>query len=98
MYLGRHSLIRQQGTFTSRSRLHLTDPIALLAQQVMLKDKSFYDANLIHGSLQVMYQFPMTIKKSHSMWFVKVFGDFSSASTSGHPNLYNVGFSIGLFN
>ena len=85
-------------SFSTHARLHLADPTALLAQQVMLKDKSFYDANLIHGSLQVMYQFPMTIKKSRSMWFVKAFGDFSSANTSGHPNLYNVGFSIGLFN
>ncbi len=33
-----------------------------------------------------------------SPWFVKAFGDFSSANSSGHPNLYNVGLSIGLFN
>lgn len=32
------------------------------------------------------------------MWFAKAFGDFSSANSSGHPNIYNVGFSIGLFN
>jgi hypothetical protein len=46
----------------------------------------------------VMYQFPLTIKKSRAMWFVKAFGDFTSANTAGHPNLYNIGFSVGLFN
>lgn len=83
---------------STRADLQLADDSSVLAQRVLLKDLPYYDANLIHGRLQVMYQFPLTIKKSRAMWFVKAFGDFTSANSAGHPNLYNVGFSVGLFN
>lgn len=83
---------------STRADLQLADDSSVLAQRVLLKDLPYYDANLFHGRLQVMYQFPLTIKKSRAMWFVKAFGDFTSANSSGHPNLYNVGFSVGLFN
>ena len=82
----------------TRADLQLADDTSVLAQRVLLKDLPYYDANLFHGRLQVMYQFPLTIKKSRAMWFVKAFGDFTSANSAGHPNLYNVGFSVGLFN
>lgn len=78
--------------------LQLADDSSVLAQRVLLKDLPYYDANLLYGRLQVMYQFPLTIKRSRAMWFVKAFGDFTSANSAGHPNLYNVGFSVGLFN
>ena len=83
---------------STRADLQLADDSSVLAQRVLLKDLPYYDANLFHGRLQVMYQFPLTIKKSRAMWFVKAFGDFTSANSAGHPNLYNVGFSVGLFN
>lgn len=83
---------------STRADLQLADDSSVLAQRVLLKDLPYYDANLLHGRLQVMYQFPLTIKKSRAMWFVKAFGDFTSANSAGYPNLYNVGFSVGLFN
>lgn len=83
---------------STRADLQLADDSSVLAQRVLLKDLPYYDANLLHGRLQVMYQFPLTIKKSRAMWFVKAFGDFTSSNSAGHPNLYNVGFSVGLFN
>lgn len=83
---------------STRADLQLADDSSVLAQRVLLKDLPYYDANLLHGRLQVMYQFPLTIKRSRAMWFVKAFGDFTSANSAGHPNLYNVGFSVGLFN
>lgn len=83
---------------STRADLQLADDTSVLAQRVLLKDLPYYDANLLHGRLQVMYQFPLTIKKSRAMWFVKAFGDFTSANSAGHSNLYNVGFSVGLFN
>lgn len=83
---------------STRADLQLADDTSVLAQRVLLKDLPYYDANLLHGRLQVMYQFPLTIKKSRAMWFVKAFGDFTSSNSAGHPNLYNVGFSVGLFN
>ena len=83
---------------STRADLQLADDSSVLAQRVLLKDLPYYDANLLYGRLQVMYQFPLTIKKSRAMWFVKAFGDFTSANSAGHPNLYNVGFSVGLFN
>ena len=83
---------------STRADLQLAYDTSVLAQRVLLKDLPYYDANLLHGRLQVMYQFPLTIKKSRAMWFVKAFGDFTSANSAGHPNLYNVGFSVGLFN
>lgn len=85
-------------SLSTRAKLSLADPSAVLAQGVWLKDQPYYDANLVHGSLQVMYQFPLTIKRSRSLWFVKAFGDFTSANTAGHPTLYNIGVSIGMFN
>lgn len=83
---------------STRADLQLADDSSVLAQRVLLKDLPYYDANLLHGRLQVMYQFPLTIKKSRAMWFVKAFGNFTSANSAGYPNLYNVGFSVGLFN
>lgn len=83
---------------STRADLQLADDSSVLAQRVLLKDLPYYDANLLHGRLQVMYQFPLTIKKSRAMWFLKAFGDFTSSNSVGHPNLYNVGFSVGLFN
>lgn len=83
---------------STRASLQLADDSSVLAQRVLMKDLPYYDANLLHGRLQVMYQFPLTIKKSRAMWFVKAFGDFTSANSAGHPYLYNVGFSVGLFN
>ena len=83
---------------STRADLQLADDSSILAQRVLLKDLPYYDANLFHGRLQMMFQFPLTIKKSRAMWFVKAFGDFTSANSAGHPNLYNVGFSVGLFN
>ena len=83
---------------STRADLQLADDSSVLAQRVLLKDLPYYDANLLYGRLQVMYQFPLTIKRSRAMWFVKAFGDFTSANSAGHPNLYNVGFSVGLFN
>lgn len=83
---------------STRARLNLADPTNIIAQEVLYKDLPYYDANLFHGSLQVMYQFPLTIKKSRSLWYVKAFGDFTSANTVGHPNTYTFGMSIGLFN
>lgn len=83
---------------STRADLQLADDSSILAQRVLLKDLPYYDANLLYGRLQVMYQFPLTIKRSRAMWFVKAFGDFTSANSAGHPNLYNVGFSVGLFN
>lgn len=83
---------------STRADLQLADDSSVLAQRVLLKDLPYYEANLLHGRLQVMYHFPLTIKKSRAMWFVKAFGDFTSANSAGHPNLYNVGFSVGLFN
>lgn len=83
---------------STRADLQLADDSSILAQRVLLKDLPYYDANLLYGRLQLMYQFPLTIKRSRAMWFVKAFGDFTSANSAGHPNLYNVGFSVGLFN
>ena len=49
---------------STRADLQLADDSSVLAQRVLLKDLPYYEANLLHGRLQVMYQFPLTIKKS----------------------------------
>lgn len=85
-------------SISTRADLALADKTSVLAQHVLLKDQSYYDANRFHGSMQVMYEFPLTVKKSRAMWFVKAFGNFLSSNAADHPKLYNVGFSIGLFN
>ena len=43
-------------SLSTRADLKLADNTSILAERVLLKDLPYYDANLLHGSLQVMYQ------------------------------------------
>lgn len=85
-------------SLSTKADLRLADNQSVLAENVLLKDFGYYDANVFHGGLQVMYQFPLTIKKKRAVFFVKGFGNIASANTVGHPCSTNVGFSVGVFN
>jgi len=85
-------------SLSTRAQQTLADPSSILATGVLAKDLPYYQANVVHGSLQVMYQFPLTIKKTRALWFVKAFADTASSTMVDHPKQYNFGISIGLFN
>lgn len=85
-------------SISTKTDLQLSDNSSILAQNVLLKDLDYYKANVFHGGLQVMYQFPLTIKKNRALFFIKGFGNVASANITGHPCSTNVGLSVGVFN
>lgn len=82
------------------AELNLADPTTAYAQQVLLPDMEYYKANHWRAHLELKYQFPLTIKKIKSMWYVKAYGDYLRTNNTafGHLDRKAVGLSIGLFN
>lgn len=76
--------------------LILADESGDYAQQVLLADRKYYAANYFKGHTQVMYQFPLTVKKVRSLWYVKAYGDYAHANNHLHAS--TVGIAVGLFN
>lgn len=81
---------------SQKADLTLADMDGAYAQQVLLKDLCYYDANCMHGGLEVKYQFPLTIKKTRSMWYAKAFAETFRAQHSMQTNVF--GIKLGIFN
>lgn len=79
-----------------KNSLSLANPTTEYAQNVLLADQRYYNANYWLGHLQVMYQVPLTLKGYRSLWYVKAYGDYLHGNN--HLNGSLVGISIGLFN
>ena len=73
----------------------MADATTDYAQQVLLTDMPYYNANYWHGHLAVTYQFPLTIKGIKNTWFVRAYGDYLKTDNS----LYNttIGASFGIY-
>ena len=82
--------------FAADSELSLADPTTEYAQQVLLPDMDYYRASYWRGNAAVKLQFPITIKGSRSLWYVKAFADYFHTGNS--LSRTTVGLSIGLFN
>lgn len=80
----------------STADLTLSDPTTDYAQQVLLPDMAYYEANYWHGHLALTYQFPLRLKGRQSLWFVRAYGDYLKTDNSLDAKC--VGLSIGLFN
>ncbi|MBR1448268.1 MAG: hypothetical protein IJ588_05935 [Prevotella sp.] len=80
--------------------MNLADPTTEYAQQVLLPDMEYYRANYWRGHLELKYQFPLTIKKTKSLWYVKAYGDNlrTDRTACGHLDSKTVGLSVGLYN
>ncbi len=85
------------GGFVARqTTLDLADPTTDYAQQVLLPDQPYYDANYWRAHLQLTYQFPLKIGGSNTLWFLRAYGDY--LKTNNQLEGKTVGLSIGLFN
>ena len=89
------------GNIAEKTDLILADPTSDLAQQVLLPDMEYYNANYWRGHLQLTYQFPLKLRlgrsqAKQSLWYVRAFGDY--LHTNNNLKSRVAGISIGLFN
>ncbi len=80
----------------SRASLSLADATTEVAQQVLLPDMAYYDADYFRGQLSVKYLFPLKWKGLRNTFYVKAYGDIISAQHS--LNRKTVGLTLGIYN
>lgn len=78
------------------AELTLSDPTTDYAQQVLLPDMQYYDADYWRAHLEVKYLFPLRLKGTGTTWYVKASGDYLKADHS--LDAKTVGLSIGIYN
>lgn len=81
---------------STKADMALADETSLYSQQVLLKDMEYYRANCFRGSLALRYQFPLTVKKMRSLWYVKAYAETIQGQHSLSGKSF--GLSIGVFN
>ncbi len=81
-----------------RADLTLADPTTDYAQNVLIPDMDYYNADYWHERLQLTYQFPITIKKTRSMWYVRGYVQYLSTLKSPTRDFSSFGFTLGIFN
>ena len=80
----------------TKADLSLSDATTEVAQQVLLPDMNYYDANYFRGLLSVKYLFPLKLKGITNTFYVKAYGDIISAQHS--LDRKTVGLTFGLYN
>lgn len=80
---------------SAKADLLLADATTDYAQQVLLPDVAWYDANYWRGHLQLTYQFPLTVKDNRSEWFVRAYGDY--LKTNNSLNASTIGVAVGMY-
>lgn len=84
------------GLHTSlKNEINLYDPTTDYAVNVLLPDQKYYGANWWTGHAQITYQFPLTIKKTRALWFVRAYGDYAHANNHLHAS--TIGVTLGLY-
>lgn len=98
--LGQRLFVDVQAGYHLSSKADLALPAtmgdATYAQQVLLPDMDYYNANHWRGRVQLSCQFPLTVKGNRSWWFVRAYYEGLSAQHS--LNRQTFGVSLGLFN
>ena len=88
--------------FNGTASLDLNDPTTDYAQGVLIPDMEYYKANYLKMGLSLTYQFPLTIKKKQTMWYVRANGDWLQCnylSTIGsNMHAASFGLTLGMFN
>lgn len=86
----------EAGGFVSQNAsISLADPTTDYAVNVLLPDMDYYSANYWRGRLQITYQFPLDIKGTNTLWFVRAYGDYLRSNHC--QDMKCVGISVGLF-
>ena len=83
---------------STRADLTLSDPTTDYARNVLIPDMDYYNADYWHERLQLTYQFPITIKKTRSMWYVRGYVQYLSTLKSPKRDFSSFGFTLGMFN
>ena len=78
------------------SSLDLNNPDTEYAKNVLIPDMEYYRANYFQGCLSVTYQFPLTIMKNKTMWYVRANGDWLRTNSNLHASSFGV--TLGMFN
>ena len=88
--------------FAKDAELSLYDESTDYAQQVLIPDMQVLKSSYTHARLKLTYQFPLTVKKRQSTWFVSAFAE---ALRTNKPDGYTTslnrrtfGISLGIFN
>lgn len=81
---------------SSKTDMKLADENTQYAQHVLLEDMNFYSANAFRGKVSVKYQFPLSVKKTRNLFYVKAFAETIQAQRS--LNATNIGFALGITN
>ncbi len=95
--LGQRLWIDAEATYrvAVKADLELADNDTDMAREVLLPDMNYYDANYWRGHLALTYQFPLTIKKQATKWFVRAYGNYLKTNNSLHST--NIGAAIGIY-
>lgn len=84
------------GRVAHDTNLLLADPTTPYAQQVLLPDQRYYQANYWRARLELKYLFPLTFRQAKTTWYVKAYAD--GLRTNNHLSQTIVGLSLGLYN
>ena len=87
--------------FNRKADLSLSDPTTDYAQGVLIPDMDYYRANYLKIGLSLTYQFPITIKKKQTMWYVRGDGDWLQCNylrTNNNKHAASFGVTLGMFN
>lgn len=90
--------IDAQATYSpsTKADLQLADATTDYAQQVLVPDLAWYDANWRRGQLSAKYLFPLRIKGINTSAYVKAYYERTQADDD--RALQTVGISFGIFN
>lgn len=90
--------IDAQATYSpsTKADLQLADATTDYAQQVLVPDLTWYDADWRRGQLSAKYLFPLRVKGINTSAYVKAYYD--CIQTNDDRSLQTVGISFGLFN
>lgn len=81
---------------STKADLSLADAGNDYAREVFVPDQCYYGADYWRGRLQLTYEFPLTIKGTPSLWYVRGYCERLSAQQSMNRNTF--GIAIGIFN
>lgn len=80
----------------SKADMNLANEESQYAKSVLLKDMDFYSANAFMGKVSIKYQFPLVVKKTRNLFYVKAFAESIRAQHS--LNRTNIGMAVGVYN
>ncbi len=83
-------------SLSTKADLQLADATTDYAQQVLMPDMAWYDADWRRGQLSAKYLFPLPIKHVKSSAYVKAY--YERTVATGDRTLQTVGISFGFFN